>query len=373
VLAYLLVGLLPAYWGQIVEEWHNLVEIVAAVFSPVTDLLLRFWTWMAARTIEDWRNIVLILGVLIGFPLAIWRSVLLSKQTRLADAGQDFDRYQKGASMLGDDRLSVRQAGIAALEQLARRQPDHYLRIVLEVLCSFVRDRGMEQLGALKTKNTSYQLLEDGLFVSISADCQTALKAIAALNAAFGLQKQDLLDGTIDLAETNLIKADLVEFNLAKANLTRANLKWASVAGANLSEADMMLVCLKEANLWDVDLSEADLAEADLTGANLRKADLTETDLTQAQLANADLSEANLTGTDLTGTNLKGANLENACLSEADLEEADLTDANLFAADLSETNLENAIVTVAQLQTARNVDPKWIDYFAQREKSERAA
>ena len=78
-------------------------------------------------SIEDLRNLVLIGSAVIGLPLVIWRSWLAHKQTRLSEAGQNIDRYRKGAAMLGDERLSVREAGIFGLHQLATAAPKEYI------------------------------------------------------------------------------------------------------------------------------------------------------------------------------------------------------------------------------------------------------
>ena len=76
-----------------------------------------------------------------------WRSGVRDthKQVRLAEAGQNADRYQKGAAMLGDGRLSVREAGIFALSAMVKRDPETYYLVVQKLFCSFMRDRSREQ------------------------------------------------------------------------------------------------------------------------------------------------------------------------------------------------------------------------------------
>ena len=45
-----------------------------------------------------------------------------NRQTNISEQAADLDRFQKASQMLGDERLSVRQAGIISLSDLAKSQ-----------------------------------------------------------------------------------------------------------------------------------------------------------------------------------------------------------------------------------------------------------
>lgn len=131
-------------------------------------------------------------------------------------------------------------------------------------------------------------------------------------------------------------------------------------------EPDGKKADLRWADLRLANLSGADLHGANLTGANLRLASLRWTDLSEACLCDADFFGAdiyrtNLIKADLNGANLSfadmyGADLNYACLSFADLSKANLYRANLIGADLRCADLNGAIVDMANLIDAKNID-----------------
>jgi uncharacterized protein YjbI with pentapeptide repeats len=275
-------------------------------------------------SIEDWRNLALIVATGIGLPVAIWRSWVAHKQVRLtheqvrlAEAGQNADRYQKGAAMLGDKRLPVREAGIFALSAMANRDPDNYYVVVQKLFCSFIRDRSREQMEAFEKQHKE----SDDTGKKITPDVQTALKEFSYL----------FRDASSIRFEWQYTECDLKD--------------------TNLRNADLQFAFLHKANLRETKLCEADLCKAHLQETNLQRADLQRANLQRANLQRANLQRANLDGADLEGANLQRANLQGANLEGADLEGADLQDANLDGAKYGETALYGA----------KNVDPKYLE------------
>ena len=76
---------------------------------------------------------------LVALPLALWRGVVADRQAKIAQLGLLNERYQKGAEMLGSDVLSVRLAGIYALQRLSEDYPEQYHLQVMSLLSAFVR------------------------------------------------------------------------------------------------------------------------------------------------------------------------------------------------------------------------------------------
>ena len=83
------------------------------------------------------RNLGLVKGGLIAIILAVWRSVVGSRQADTAQRGLLNERYQKGAEMLGSEVLSVRLGGIYALRQLSDEHPEQYHVQVMRLFCAF--------------------------------------------------------------------------------------------------------------------------------------------------------------------------------------------------------------------------------------------
>jgi uncharacterized protein YjbI with pentapeptide repeats len=102
-----------------------------------------------------------------------------------------------------------------------------------------------------------------------------------------------------------------------------------------------------------------DLSAANLSGADLSRADLSEADLSRADLSGANLGPAILTGANLYSAKLNRADLSGAMLIGAKLSEADLSGANLGQAFLTVANLYSANLSEADLSGA-NLIQAWL-------------
>ena len=304
------------------------------------------------------RNLGLLAIGVIALPLAIWRSVLAHQQTIISNQqatnaleqtkianrqaetavrGQNTDRFQKAAEMLGSAELSVREAGIFALKELAEADSrGHYLP-VQKTLCSFLRNRSKLQYEAhdknveklWKPKENEPGLLGPlrgnlNFTTPCSSDMIETLRAMSDLRTDKTTKIEMSSKWHPDLRQVNFFRfpGHSNFINLSKANLEKANLTMAYLNGA--------------------DLKGAILFEADLTAARLKEANLTEANLIFANLNWVRLSEANLTLATLHGANLQGAGLFEANLTMANLRSADLQGANLTSADFTRAHLTNA-------------------------------
>ena len=106
--------------------WITMLLAIAA--AEVLFAFLR-WDWLSgsqdsgSATI---RNVGLVIGGSVAFPLAIWRVLVADRQasaaqrqTAIAQQGLLNERYQQGAGMLGSDLLSVR-LGVVPIEVVDR-------------------------------------------------------------------------------------------------------------------------------------------------------------------------------------------------------------------------------------------------------------
>jgi Pentapeptide repeats (8 copies) len=201
------------------------------------------------------------------------------------------NQVSKGFEQLGSDKIEVRLGGIYALEGVMNTSPQYH-QPILEALCAFVRDGTRAD-----TKET-----REG---SPTSDIQAALTVTG---------RRDVRE---DEARLNLAVTQIPKANLSGAKLSDAILSGANLSGANLSGTILSGAILSGAILGGVMLFDANLSGADLSGANL----------SGAKLSGATLSRAILDRAILSGANLFGATLNGAILSEADLSEADLSGA----------------------------------------------
>ena len=148
------------------------------------------WDWLRCGTEESRgttiRNALLIIGGLGTLLLAIWRSRISEKQTKVANeqartaltqsdtARQSLlnERFQKGAEMLGSSVLAVRLGGIYALEPLAADHPQQYHVRVMKLVCAFVQH---------PTKDENFpEQPEDAKGFVLREDVQAAMRVIGA-------------------------------------------------------------------------------------------------------------------------------------------------------------------------------------------------
>ncbi len=229
------------------------------------------WDWLnseASTTVsnsETLRNVGLLLAGALAFVFAGWRAWVAERQVVAAEGSLLNERYQKGADMLGSDSLSVRLAGIYALQQLVEQQPEQFHIQILKLFCAFARhptEIETELSGDEKPRNTSPRSRED---------VRAAMKAISVRNkAGILLERRSCfrLDLRLaDLRDARLMNADLshailTDADLSGAWLEDANLSYAWLDGANLSGCRLGGANLSGADLWDTNPSGSFLVQA---------------------------------------------------------------------------------------------------------------
>ena len=350
--------------------------IVAVGLSVSTTIMLAlivvFWEWLSGGESGSTtvRNVALVLAGVIALPLAVWRSVVADRQATTAQQGLLNERYQKGGEMLGSDVLSVRLAGIYALQRLATEHSEQYHIQVMRLFCAFVR---------LPTKDQSLESeqapIRSGTLLGIRQDVESVVEEIGhrtesqkALDRKAGLRLD--LRGA-DLSEAQILDADLSKAMFHHANLSNVRFVNTDLTEASFRDADLSKAWLYEAMFPGADLSSANLSGAmlqgaemvkmnlhnvSLPGANLGRANLSESILQDAKLANAWLEHANLSG----ATFLR-ADLSRARLDRADLTSAEFLDANLTGANLAEANLSGVQFSSGGQQPAKGLTQSQLD------------
>ena len=324
---------------------------VAAVI--VLAVLIKFWEWLSGGESGSTtvRNVALVLAAVVALALAGWRSVVADQQAKTAQLGLLNERYQRGAEMLGSDVLSVRLAGICALQRLATDDPEQYHIQVMRLFCAFVR---------LPTKDQSLTsgqaTIWHGSLLGIRQDVESVMDAIGSRDRTrIGIERRE--DFRLDLSGADLSETQILDADLSKAKFLHSNLSSVNFANTDLTDAFFSYANLSMAQFRDIDFTGTRFWYANLTGAMLQDAEMVSMDLQGVSLSNANLGRANLSGSILQDVilasawldhaNLSGATFLRADLSQARLDRADLSgseflDANLAGANISEANLSGA-------------------------------
>lgn len=229
-----------------------------------------FWqsVWQLAGEPAS-RNLGLIIVAVIGIGFAIYRSVKLHQQTKTAirqadtsEAGLNIDRFQKGAAMLSDNQVAVRQAGILLLSELAIQNTQEYCDLVQKIICLFIKAQTEIQL-----RDSDFtSILDHDFNLEISTDNQFAISELSRII-------KSSLNNNVILP----IKCDLRHTNLRSANLNSACLANCNLSGSVLDKADLISTDLSHANLIEAKIRETVLLRTLFYDANLFETDFKKT------------------------------------------------------------------------------------------------
>lgn len=221
----------------------------------------------------------------------------VSRQTlEVALQGQMTDRFTKAIDQLGSDKMFVRAGGVYALGRIAYDSLRDQ-RVVMEVLCSFVREHSREPWPLPEPDNPNPERMT-------RPDVQAAISMIG--QPSFHYDSRGIGLRGVDLSGADFSDLYFNKVSFYRANLTRADFSGAYLAGTDLSYADLTGATLAGANFFEADLTGATLHMADLTHVILSGANLSEADLTNADLSGANLTGANLSHVDLAGAKFPG-------------------------------------------------------------------
>jgi uncharacterized protein YjbI with pentapeptide repeats len=241
------------------------------------------------------------------------------------------ENFTKAVEQLGSDKLESRIGGIFILERISRESSRDYW-MIMELLCSFLRERGRWTKSRLSTPPDNLVAGGKRPYVErdLAADIAAVLGVIHRRNVE-DREREAALNLRLDLRGVDLVGAYLPGIHLKRAIFSDVMLRdypsW-----AHLETAYLRCAHLEGAFLGGVRLERANLESAHLEGAVLLHAHLEEAYLLDAHFEGADLGGAHLKGANLHLTHLEGANLTNARLEGVDLSSAYLDGANITSA-----------------------------------------
>ncbi len=229
--------------------------------------LLSWCFWEELHGTEDSisttvRNLGLVVGGVIAVLLAIWRSLVATRQADTARQGLLNERHQKAAEMLGHDNLSVRLGGVYALQALIEEHPEQYYVSCMRLLCAFVRNPPAdEQLPVLSDR----ELTRWGGGIRLRGDVQTVMDMMRTRDDRL-IAMERMVGFVVDFSGADLRGSNLRDVNLTGVNLSDADLSGAYAIGANLSNA-----YLWRARLYKTMLASANLSDASFHGADVSR------------------------------------------------------------------------------------------------------
>ena len=358
-----------------------LAVLVAGIGVGITVFL---WDWLhpgsqyQASKSTTLRNVGLLIGGGLALVFAIWRGWIAERESDTARQQADInlrsslnERYERGAGMLGSEILTVRLAGIYALERLAREDPQHYHVEIMKLLCAFARNpTGVAKVS--KKANWEVEVEEP----AVREDLQEVITAIGRRSES-AIEYEKHANYRLNLTGADLSALAFSGLNLANADLSHANLRHAKFfafyfpppdlsepipSGPNqpLSRAvfagefvpsDLSGYEGRRANLSCSLLNDSDLSGADLMGVDLSGAQLVRAKLSKARMMYVNLRKAVLLNGDLSGASIVDSDLSGALLGGADLTESRLIGARLYGADFSAASLQSADLSSAFLAT----------------------
>jgi hypothetical protein len=374
--------------------------------TPSPDwLTLPFWTKDSASV----RDLVLVLGSVVGGALLIWRTMNYDRQAKAAksqavtaEQGRITDRINKAVENLSAQRtvqrensdlvepnIEVRLGAIYALERIAQDSERDHIPI-METLCAYIRENAPSS-GAVNTdyikQHVNKILFDRRLLLESSdpnlsvehwrklarqedvyhhvgppqsprADIQAAVTVIArrSRNRIEYERRQtqsddaDDLGYCLDLRWTNLQGANLFRARLSRAKLSHSCLDGADLDSAELEQASLVQTSLCKATLRNANLARAYLGMTRFEGAHLALARFDHAYVGQANFERSTLWRAAFDFADCRGTNFRTADFAEASLHGASIESADLSDAER--------------ITMTQVESAfGNIDTKLPSYW----------
>ena len=280
------------------------------------------------------RNIALGLFGTIGLIFAYHRLHIADQQQQDAEDIQLNELHRQGATLLGEESLSTRIAGISTLKQLKSQSPEKYITSIIDLLAIFVVQSDSKTIPRkLHTHVTlpESEQLTDEMKMNLNlvrTDVTEALIVIASRSqteqelyrAERNNRQIDLMHASlnglfirdVNLSQVFFYGAELVCANILNSNLAGSNFCESRMIGANFTDSDC-----RNCKFFEAIVCNAHFVNVDFSNASLVQICLDETNLTEANFTHADLRDSLLCGATLTGATFENANLSGADLLEA--------------------------------------------------------
>ena len=98
------------------------LALLSLVLLVVAVIAASIW-W---DSLDDLRNLILILAAVIGFPFLTWRARVADRQAAAAEKALLDTRFDRAVEMVESPLLAVREAGRFRIAELGERYPEDY-------------------------------------------------------------------------------------------------------------------------------------------------------------------------------------------------------------------------------------------------------
>ena len=253
--------------------------------------------------------------------------------------------FHEAIKHLGDSSASVRLGGIYALYDLARLNPEKYLKNIIEILSAHVRETTQE-----KKYQEKYEKKP-------SNEISSLLKLLSNLNTNYLIENKEAESSPLDLSHAYLCGVILQEVDFRKAFFICSNFKGASLKGSHFEDANLSVshfggaylaashfesANLEESHFEDANLEESHFEDANLFISHFEGANLPVSHFEGANLRGSRFAVAHLEGSHFEGANLYASHFAGAYLVASHFESADLRESHFAGADLAASHFEGA-------------------------------
>ena len=217
------------------------------------------------------------------------------KQIELQTKEQRESRFAKGLELLGNVNDSTRIGGIYILYYLSKDFEHEYRQVVVDILCSHIRNttRTIEYQDKNKNKPSSeiatiLKILlneKDQYVLAIGSDIDlegSYLKGCYLCDVNLSLSNVS----KVDFSNCHLLNVDFSDTTINKANFTRADIRKTNFSNANIRKTNFSNATIDETFFTDAVIfqslfirmksfktifSDATIDETDFTGADIEK------------------------------------------------------------------------------------------------------
>ena len=260
--------------GSHAAGWDGFWWVAGMVAVLAGGSLLSWRYWGSLHGSEDSvsttvRNLGLVIGGVIAVLLAVWRSLVATRQadtaqhqTSIARQGLLNERYQKAAEMLGNENLFVRLGGVYALQALIEEHPEQYYVSCMRLLCALVRNPPADQnLPSLSDR----EMTRWGGGIRLRGDVQAVMDMMGSRDdRLIALERKARF--VVDFRG-----ADLRGSNLRSVNFTRVDLRDADLSGAYDVGSNMSGAGLSGARLYKTKFASANLSGVLFSGTDVSR------------------------------------------------------------------------------------------------------
>lgn len=286
-------------------------------FSEEPWLSIDKWSEGATSMSEVYRNIGIVVIASIGMIVAIFRGIIASRTTQIADRTQVATAFIKSLNQFSDAKSdSVKIGAIHSLAGIASANPKDYKSNVTHILGAYIRETTQINDKNKKLSNPSRDNVE------VHEGLVAALQYLAYNN----IENLELPFTKLNLV--NIPNSKLIDFNLSYSEIFFSDLTGADLSGARLHKTHFHQTKLNKAILSCPYIRRAAFINsyfknAKFDGSIIHKSQFSSSVLSGAQFRHVRFNKPDFSRCDLSGTDFRFAKFRSGTFDFATLTNAD--------------------------------------------------